>query len=525
MATVKTHTSLNRLHTLSKRSMLSPLTALNRTTILYAAGALAVIILAAIFLTRDGADVETLTVHPGTFTQRISSSGKVEPVSRVNLGFSSGGRVSGVYVAVGDRVAAGQVLAEVENGDMRGGLAEAQAKLRSLETGTRPEEVAVARAEVASAESSLTQATQAVIEAVSDAYVTAENAVFQDVDQFVSNARSVSPSLAFSVSSGQIPIDFKNDRVKIGTALASWADLVGGLGAESNTSVAAGAAQSYLSETARFLSLVGSALALASESSSVSRTTLDGYASDVSTARTNIQSAIISLTTAVTSEKSAAAKLDIAKRTLALKEAGTTRADIDAQAARVATARAQLEKTIVRAPFSGVVTAVDAKVGAVSAANEPAVSMLSDGGFKIESYVPEINIASVAVGNPARVTLDAYGEDTPFDATVALVDPAETVRDGVATYRVTLRFNATDERVRAGMTANVIMTTAERANVISVPVGIVSARGGEAFVRVLTDGVPTERRVTTGGTSYLGALEITSGLADGDMVVVDTVAP
>ncbi len=498
----------------------------DRQMIVYGAAALALLAVAAIFFaSRDAESYETVTVRPGAFVQRISSSGKVEPVSRVNLGFSTGGRVSGVYVAVGNRVSVGQVLAEVENGDARGALLEAQAKLRSLEIGTRPEEIAVSRAEVTSAESSLAQAIQSTVEAARDAFVTAEDAVYQDTDQFVSNARSSNPSLTFTVSSGQVPIDFKNTRMQIGASLTSWASLVSGLTTSGDVYAAASASQTYLAEVSRLLSLASTALTLSSESSTVSRTTLDGYASDVSAARGAIEDAAIALTTAVTAQKSAAAKLEIARRTLALKEAGTNEPDIEAQAARVASARAQLEKTLIRSPFSGVITAVDAKVGAVSAANTPAISMISDGGFKIESYVPEINIASIAVGNPARITLDAYGEDTPFDAAVALIDPAETVRDGVSTYRVTLEFTKPDERIRAGMTANVVVTTGEKENVLSIPLGAVETRGNESYVRVLVDGAAVERRVTTGGTSYLGTLEIVSGLADGDTVIVDTATP
>lgn len=496
---------------------------LNRTTLYYAGAAAAIGALIVMgVLSRSGENFETLTVHPGTFIQRISSSGRVEPVSRVNLGFSSGGRVSGVYASVGSRVATGQILAEVENGDARGALSEAQAKLRSLEIGTRPEEIAVSRAEVASAQSTLTQAVQSTVEVVRDARVAAEDAVYKDTDQFVSNARSSNPSLTFTVSSGQIPIDFKNARMQIGASLTSWGNLVGALTVSGDVLGTARAAQAHLIEVSDLLSLAATALTLASESSNVTRATLDGYASDISTARTAVQAAIAALTSAVTAQKSAAAKLEIAERSLALKEAGTSDPDIDAQVARVNTARAQIEKTLIRAPFSGVVTAVDAKVGAVSSANEPAISMISDGSFKIESYVPEINIAGVAVGNPARITLDAYGEGVLFDAAVALIDPAETVRDGVSTYRVTLYFVTPDERIRAGMTANVVVTTEEKQDVISVPLGTVMKRDGGSFVRVFENGTVTERRVTTGDTSYLGTVEILSGLVDGETIVVDS---
>ena len=188
--------------------------------------------------------------------------------------------------------------------------------------------------------------------------------------------------------------------------------------------------------------------------------------------------------------------------------------------AAVGSIKTEMAERTLRAPFAGVVTVVEAERGAIASPGEIAVSLQSDDTLQIESFVPEINISQLEVGDKARVTLDAYGEDVLFEATIVSIDPAETVRDGVSTYRSILQFGDRDERVRSGMTANVRILTDEREGVLSIPRGIVVDRGGKKYVRVKVGDSIEEREVTTGAISSLGNIEILSGLSEGDVVVL-----
>jgi len=188
--------------------------------------------------------------------------------------------------------------------------------------------------------------------------------------------------------------------------------------------------------------------------------------------------------------------------------------------ARVKGIKTEIAERTLRAPFAGVVTVVAAERGAIASPGEIAVSLQSDDTLQIESFVPEVNIALIEVGDVAAVTLDAYGGDVVFSARVVSIDPAETVRDGVSTYRAILQFEVRDERVRSGMTANVRITTDKREGVISIPRGVVVERDGKKYVRVKVDDSVEDREVTTGAVSSLGNIEILTGLEEGDVVVL-----
>ncbi|MBM3272075.1 efflux RND transporter periplasmic adaptor subunit [Candidatus Kaiserbacteria bacterium] len=467
------------------------------------------------------------------FVQQVSLSGKVVAAKDVDLGFAASGRVTHVYAPVGSTVAAGALLAEVENGDLRASLAQRQAslasqqaKLDALLAGPRPESVAVAEAAVASAEAARTQARQALVNAINSAYSTADDAVRNKSDQFIQNPRTAWPSLTFTLSDTQAGTKLLNDRVLLETQLRAWEGSALALSTESDLSVAADEAKQNLDATARFLNEANAALNTGIPTTNVPLSTISGYITAVATVRSAVSAAATALTTAQTALRSAETGLASAQKSLALARVGATAEDLSSQRALVRaaqadvdSARAQLGKTLITAPFAGVVTKMDVAVGEVAAMNEPVASMASKGAFQIEGYVPEINVALVRVGAAATVTLDAYGDNEVFDATVISLDPAETVRDGVSTYKVVLQFGKMDDRIRSGMTADMTIAATRRPDVLLIPRGMVYEKDGASYVLVKEGDTQTERAVETGDTSSFGDIEIVSGLTEGDRVV------
>ncbi|MGL5511032.1 MAG: biotin/lipoyl-binding protein, partial [Microcoleaceae cyanobacterium] len=106
----------------------------------------------------------TVPVEAKTVTEKITASGEVQPVQRVNLSPKNQGRISNLYVEQGDRVKKGQIIAKMESRDLqaqllqaKARLARAQANLAKLESGTRPEQIAVSVARLEQAEARLDQ--------------------------------------------------------------------------------------------------------------------------------------------------------------------------------------------------------------------------------------------------------------------------------------------------------------------------------------------------------------------------------
>ncbi|MEK7068761.1 MAG: efflux RND transporter periplasmic adaptor subunit [Patescibacteria group bacterium] len=497
-----------------------------------------VILLSALFLLsgNGGGDEQTLIVQSGAFIQQVSVSGKVVAAQDVDLGFSNSGRVAAVYAKVGDKVQAGAALAELENDDLRAGilqkqaaLARERASLSVMKEGTRLEELDVALSEVESQKVALAQARNSLVEAVQNSFTASDDAIRNIFDQFVDNPRT-DPQLELVVSDLQLENIVEKARLSIESKLVAWQMNAEGLAADNALPGAVSEARDNLTQISMLLTNANIALNKTVPTGAITPAILDGYKADIASARSKLNDVISSLTNAITAEQNAIAKLETLKKSLTLKEAGTRASDIAAQEADVKAAeadfmnaRAQLGKTIIHAPFSGIVTKMDIKAGAIASTNASEVTMVSIGVFQIESFVPEVNIALIEIGDAAEVTLDAYGSDIIFSATVMLIDPAETVRDGVATYRSILQFSKADMRIKSGMTANAVIVTQKRMGVIAVPQGIVALQDGRSVVQMKEGDKIVERVVTTGAISSLGEIEILSGLSDGDIVIVPTV--
>jgi RND family efflux transporter MFP subunit len=480
---------------------------------------------------------DVFVVEPSTLIQTVSVTGRVVPSQEVELAFERSGRVESVVAEIGDRVEKGGALVKLDTKELEANLAQAQAgyavaqaTLDEAIRGARPEDIAISESREINATGVLRDAKRSLADTLQQSYTVADDAVRNKTDQFFFNPAGRNPALTFSVTDFQLKTNIENSRFLVGEVLVAWkerVDLVTG-GSASVTSLAE-TCVGYALSVKTYLDTIALAVNALTANSSLSQTVIDSYKSAVSLARTTLNTSIDSLTSARTAVNNAESSLALAQKELLLKRAGSTSESIDAKKAQVAEAlagiknlEAQLSKMTLSAPFSALVVRQDAKVGEIASANKSVVGLIGVDGFEIEVNVPEADIAKISVGDSATTTLDAYGSDVYFPALVSKIDPAETLVDNVATYKVTLRFASTDARIKSGMTANLEIMTDSRSNVLAVPLRAVkTTTDGKRTVNVLgNDGVATERPVTLGIRAEGGRVEITSGLSAGERVII-----
>jgi HlyD family secretion protein len=165
-------------------------------------------------------------------------------------------------------------------------------------------------------------------------------------------------------------------------------------------------------------------------------------------------------------------------------------------------------------PIAGRVLTVGGKVGSRVSAGSAFVTVAGVHDMQIAAAFPEADADRLAVAQHAVITLaDRPGEE--FEATVVQVDPAGTSDGAMVRFGVLLSFDEAPGDLLVGQSAAVRVTTGAKPEVLRVPSSAVhDVRGGTATV--LRDGA----RVTVGvGLRGDQFTEITSGLADGDVVV------
>jgi HlyD family secretion protein len=181
----------------------------------------------------------------------------------------------------------------------------------------------------------------------------------------------------------------------------------------------------------------------------------------------------------------------------------------------------QIANCYIGAPIAGVITKVNYDIGEQVMAGQPVMAILGKSGFEIEVLISEADITKIKVNDPAEITLDAYGEDVKFSGRVYFIEPAETVIQDVIYYKVKINFDPVGRDIKSGMTANVIITTASRNDVLVMPGRAVVEKNGDGnLVRIFTaDGQVRESPVTTGLRGDEGMVEVLSGVNEGDKVI------
>ena len=197
--------------------------------------------------------------------------------------------------------------------------------------------------------------------------------------------------------------------------------------------------------------------------------------------------------------------------------------DVASLRAALSVAVAMRDKAIIRAPIAGVVTKIDKKKGEFITGADTMIQLLAP-NYQIEVDIPETDISKLQLNDSAEISLDAFGNDVKFSGKIINMEPASTVIQDVVYYKVTVTLDASDKPIKAGMTANVKITTAKAENVLFVPSRAIKSNGDKK-VKVLNNGEVSEVTVEIGLKADGGKTEILSGLNEGQDVVVNVKTP
>ncbi len=454
----------------------------------------------------NSSNIEFATASVGNIIEQVSVTGKVVPINQADLAFEKSGVLTSVDVAVGDHVSRGQTLATLDSATDQAAVSSAQATLSDMSRSLTPQELAVAKTAVETAE-------KGAVDAAADAYNKTQSAIVNYSSTLFSGPQSANPKLLFSTQTADQERRIELEQVNTQILLQKWNTEVA-IASSSSADMLIADTEGFLTTVTTFANDLATAANALAQTSAPSQTNVVSYIATVNSLNAAIVAATSEVTTAGTS-------LATAESNYNLKLAGNSVQSIAAQAAKVAQAQALLAQDILTSPIDGVVTQADPTVGEFVGAGTTGFAVQSSGQFKIEAYVAEADIAKVAVGNLASTTLDAYGSNTDFPSSVTAIDPAETILQGVPTYKVTLYFVTPDSRIRSGMTANLEILTHEHDNVLEVPARAILSGNASTTARILNPDGTTYATVpvTAGLKGSDGMIEILSGLTAGDKVV------
>lgn len=190
---------------------------------------------------------------------------------------------------------------------------------------------------------------------------------------------------------------------------------------------------------------------------------------------------------------------------------------VDRLAARVQEAQVRVDKTVIRAPFAGVIGLREVSPGAYVKAGDNIVSLGNSYTIKVDFRIPEVFLSKIGRNQAISVRVDAYpGEE--FLGQVYAIHPAIDTETRTALMRA--RIPNKELKLKPGMFARVALAMSTRKNAISVPEEALWPQGKDNFVFKVIDGKAMLTKVEL-GKRRPGEVEIIEGLAPGDMVVTE----
>ncbi len=432
---------------------------------------------------RGGSKVDvtqlTVPVESKNITLRITASGKVQPILSVNISPKNPGILEKLYVEQGDRVTQGQIIARMDSADVQaqirqnsGNVSQAQAQFDQARAGNRPQEIAQAKARLAQSQAQL--------------------------------AAAKAGNRSQDIAQAQAQVDSAKAQVVLTSSRVTRYRNLAGQGAISQNDL-----DQYTSEDSK------------------ARAALDEAQRRLSLQQSGSRSEEIAQREAVVSESQSA---------LQLLEKGTRSEEVRARQGAVTTAQGQLqaqqvklEDTIIRAPFSGIVTQKYATIGAfvtpttsasssASATSSSIVALAR--GLEVLANVPEVDISKIKSGQLLEIVADAY-PDRVFKGHVRLISPEAVIDQNVTSFQVRVAIDTGEDLLRSGLNVNLTFLGDAIKDTLVVPtVAIITEKGQTGVLLPDANSKPQFRPVTI-GTSIKDQTQILTGVKIGDRVFVN----
>jgi RND family efflux transporter, MFP subunit len=202
----------------------------------------------------------------------------------------------------------------------------------------------------------------------------------------------------------------------------------------------------------------------------------------------------------------------------------SARAQVQEAQARIGASRADTSRTVVKAPFDGIVAEVNGEVGEYLTPSPPgiptlpAIDLIDDACLYVTAPIDEVDAAQLKIGMTGRISLDAY-RGKHFTGKLRRIAPYVLALEKQArTVEVEVEFDSPADirHLLVGYSADIEVVVDARDNVLRIPT---SALMPGSRVLVLTEGGVLEERKIEAGLSNWEFTEVKSGLAAGDRVV------
>jgi len=447
----------------------------------------------------------------GTVNSTFSYSGSVTPKWTVSIIPQASGQVTDLKVQQGQQVKQGDVIAVLDHRSLddqvaqqQANLNSAQARLDSVRTGGRAEDITAANASVESARQKLNQAqvggrTEVINQAQSKL----------DADQASLNKLMAGP-VSQDITNAQLAVEQAKDRLYADQTL-------------NDANVARGA----MTTQQRQAALDVDQTAIDQANTALAKLTAPPRPEDVAAAQAAVKADQAALVVAKQPNRpediaqlqqaliSAQANASKAASPYTSQDVAQAQAAVDVANAALRASQTSQSNATITAPASGIVSDVPIAVGSFVGQGSPVATLIAP-DLEVDATVDEGQVSLFKEGQPAQIALSSNPQKY-YDGKVLLVAPAADTKTRKFAVKVVPATN--DTPLRAGMSATVKIQTGQQINVLLIPKDAVIQRSGQQVVFVDDNGRAKMSTVQIGATDDKN-IQIVSGLTAGAQVIL-----
>jgi HlyD family secretion protein len=460
-------------------------------------------------LRSDKPEYEFAEVKRGDVVQEIEVSGELKTIFELNLSFQNSGQVSYLPIKEGQKIRSGQLLAQLNLGELNAKEAEAQANLAATQADLNK----------------LLFSTQTSLgNAYDDSLPEIEKSRLRSID-------SIDTLNKLFETTGLIKSKYQNNNIQLRINLtdnyaAAKAALeeVRNLANKTSLTQTPKTIDEALMIIPQKMEVIRSALENARDfkqtvltTSEVSSTDINTLLDDISTAAANLNIALIAL---IDARQEVEAQKTNNQESAKQAEIEAAEAKIEKAEAALNLIRAQISNSQILAPLSGTISEIEIELGEYASPNTPAITLISSEDYKIEANVPESDITQIQKDQKVTINFDALLNET-FEGHVELIKPRGKAVEGVIYYQTVILIDQQDARLKPGMSADISFDLPSRYDVLTLPQRAIFEKAEQSYVRILDENEKIQEVfVKIGLIGTNGFTEIIEGINEGQSVIV-----
>jgi membrane fusion protein (multidrug efflux system) len=438
--------------------------------------------------------------------------GTVTSTSEATIRSESSGKLTRVYKKLGDYVTAGQVIAEFENSAERASVLQAEGSYDAAKASRD-----IAKINSGTTATSLSEVKLGALNTISSAYNSMDDVIRVKTDTYFSDPRFDDAKLLPSVPDAQLVYSIESQRKLIEKMLVARTAKNKTLSSASDLLTELNSMQMEVETVKNYLDDLSSALSKAVPDASYTQSSLDSAKAVMSVSRSTIAGAITSVTSARTSLNASLAAQEVAGKTSG--DTGLTTADASVKQALGAydAALSRLEKTVIRSPISGTLNSLSIDTGDFISQFTQVAVVSNNGALEVVTYVTEDDAKRIQAGNQVLIDASIKGIVTRV---AGAIDPT--------TKKIEVRVGITDKATTLvnGQSVRLIVTKAKQqvtstSGPITIPISALKLTPNGAYVFTLSATSSLVSIPVKDGAILGDKVQIISGLLGTESIVTD----